>query len=494
MRWISATVVAGLLAVLPALAPAQGGEEDPRIRRQRELAEHDARIKAIIKQRQEEAKARNDRERMANPGGDSRLVDPPQPTPTNEVGTNIEEAPRVATPVGEGNPAVTRTGEQGRAGHAKGATLLYYNFPTDRHPRQLDTIVKDGDQFISEVVLLNQEGATIDSLSLALSYDKRFFKPVKVFDSQIRRYSSQEPEFCRDDRLGMLTYRIELDRPYALKEHTPLTVIWQALRPTSYSSLNFLFEADGYSSDSPLTAVTARDKNILGVGFDPIDGVLGGGVTVEPRERKARRQLQGKEEELREMFLGDVGARTYAGLTIEPPQAPIHVGDVFPVEVRLRNPEGALIDSVDFMLEWDPRAFEAVDKDRGNWIRRGINGHDGPFVKDFPFESLNYNEALNERGTMRYSASMTDGRALPSSAFVVLYLRAKRPTDGSTLRFLRSRPGEPQLTSLRHVGYEVSDLAPPLTKASANISVLPAPPGYQPVDASAPPPPAGGEQ
>lgn len=486
MRWIAAILVAGVLSLAPSFACAQEKEEDPRVRRQRELAEHDARIKAIIKQRQEEAKARNDRERMATPQGDSRLVDPAQATPSSEVGT-MEEAPRITQ--SGGGEQTRQGGEPGRSGHAKGATLLYYNFPTDRHPRQLDTIVRDGEQFPSEVVLLNQEGATITDLSLALSYDKRFVKPVKVFDSQIRRYSSHEPDFCRDDRLGMLTYRLALDRPYSLKEHTPLTIIWEALRPTSYSALGFQFEADGYTNDRPMTAVMAGDKNILGVGFDPIDGVLSGGITIEPRERKARKQLQGKEEELREVFLGDVGARTYAGLSIEPPTSPIRVGDVFPVEIRLRNPEGALIDSVEFMLEWDPRVFEAVDKDRGNWIRRGINGNDGPFTKDFPFDSLNYNEAVNQRGTLRYSASMMEGRALPSSTFVVLYLRAKQAASDTPLRFLRSRPGEPQLTSLRHIGYEVSDLAPPLTRASARLEVLPAPAGYQPVDASAPPRP-----
>jgi len=445
--------------------------EDPNVARERNLREHDQKIREIIRKRQEEAKQRSAREAAANqtqqqasqPAGEASLA---------EIGGAIEVTENATPPSNE------------KRGRALGATMLYYNFPTLRSEYQLDTIVKAGQEFVSEIILLNDAEAPITGVSLALSYDKRFVEPVKIFDSQTRKFASDTPEFRIDARSGVIYYDIDFSAPVSMIEQTPLRIIWRATRPTSHCALNFVF--DSYESDPevPLTAVWAGERNILGLGFDAVDGVLGGGVTIESDDSTTRNRLQGKASELREIYLGEVGAHSDAGLAIVPPRESIQVGDIIPIQLRLSNPSGTMIDSIDFMLEWDPTVFRMVDRDRGNWVKRGINAHDGPYVRDFPFDTIKYNEVRNDRGTLRYSASLTEGQTLPSGTFVTAYLKAIRPTDGTSIRFLRSRPGEPNLTSIRYFGYDISQLSAPLSVPNIQVRVLNPPPGYTPMDAS----------
>ncbi len=445
--------------------------EDPRVTRDRNLKEHDQKIREIIRKRQEEAKQKAAREAAASNQVQNSEAEPTGEASLADVGGAIEVTSS-ETPSNE------------KRGRALGATMLYYNFPTPRTEYQLDTFVKTGQEFISEVVLLNDAEAPLDRLSLALSYDKRFVEPVKVFDSEIRKFSDEAPEFRVDSRAGVLYYDIKFSKPVAMISMTPLRIIWKASRPTSHCTLNFVFETDESDPDVPLTAVWAGERNILGLGFDAIDGVLGGGVTIEADDSGGHRRLQGKASDLREVYLGEVGAHSDAGLAIVPPDGPIQIGDIIPVQIKLANPGGTLVDSIDFLLEWDPQVFRMVDRDRGNWVKRGINAHDGPYTRDFPFDTIKYNEVRNDRGTLRYSASLTEGRTLPSGTFVTAYLKAIRPSDETAIRFLRSRPGEANLTSIRYFGFEISLLEAPLSVPNIRVKVLNPPAGYVPFDAS----------
>lgn len=457
-------------APVSAQEDEQPPPENPGEVRERNLKEHDQKIREIIRKRQEEAKEKAVREAAAN-----NSTPPPQQTEASleDVGGAIVIDPNSQTPP-----------SNEKKGRALGGTMLYYNFPTPRDEHQLDTIVKTGQEFVSEIVLLNDAEAPIDGLSLALSFDKRFIEPVKVYDSQIRKFSEVPPTFRVDARAGVVYYDIRFLKPITMIEQTPLRIVWKAARPTSHSTLNFVFETDESDPAVPLTAVWAGERNILGLGFDHIDGVLGGGVTIEPNETSTRHRIQGKASDLREIYLGEVGAHSEAGLVITPPAESIQVGDIIPIQIRLSNPSGTLVDSIDFMLEWDPLVFRMVDRDRGNWVKRGINAHDGPFTRDFPFDTIKYNEVRNDRGTLRYSASLTEGRTLPSGTFVTAYLKAIRPADKSSIKFLRSRPGEANLTSIRYFGFDVSSLEAPLSVSNVHVRVLNPPAGYTPTDAS----------
>ncbi|MDX2176462.1 MAG: cohesin domain-containing protein [Candidatus Sumerlaeia bacterium] len=460
-RILAATALALAAALTPAAAQVvqreAGDTPVPRtvLRKDEKMREHERRIREIIRQRQDEARKRAEAERAVQPPGD--------------------------VPVAEATPADAPPDAAPKEARALGAVMLYYNFPEPESPRQLDTAVRSGQEFVSEVVMLNDAAADITGVRLALAYDKRFLEPVRVFDSQLRPLLAEEPSFEIDSREGVVYYTATLRSPLSATEFVPVRVLWKALRPTSYTNLNFVFQTESREG-SELTAVLQDERNILGVGFDPIDGVLGGGVVVDPPEGRERR-LQGKADELRAMYLDTIAAHANAGLVLRGPKESPRTGDIFPVEVALNNPEGTLIDSVDFTLSWDPTALELVDADRGNWIRRGINANDGPFRADYPFNYFKSNEGRNDRGQLRYSAGMTEGASLPTGTFAVVYFRALRPTTGTMVEFLRSRPGEANLTSIRYFGYEIGDLGEALSRTAVALGIANAPEGHTPVDA-----------
>lgn len=432
-------------------APEQ--EKSTRQSREERIKAHEERIREIIRQRQEEAKKRA------------------------EERAKIEEAAKPP----EGG-AITSTGGGETQARALGAVLVYYNFPTPRHPNQLDTVVRAGSEFLSEIVVMNTSQSGIRHVRLALTYDKRFLKPVKIFDTKLRAEADIPPTISIDERSGVIHYNAALKNPIDLQELTALRIVWKALRPTAATPLNFAFSPEE-KADEPHTAILAgaEGKNILGVGFDAIDGVLGANVTIEEDPATAR-PMQGKQSDLKQMYLGTIGAQAKAGMIIEPTKERIHVGDVFPIHIVLNNPDGAEIDSLDFMLEYPPAILEVVDKDRRNWIRRGVNAHDGPYHATYPFDYIKLNEARNSMGLLRYSVAMTEGDSLPTGRFATVWFRALAPTNEAKVQFLRSRPGELNLTSIRYFGFEMMDLQPPVSLPVALLSIANPPAGYQPRD------------
>lgn len=459
--------VAALALAFPALAQTpegqSAGQQEPKksareIREQR-IRDHEARIREIIKTRQEEAKKRE-----AAAAEQAAVVAPVD----------------AATPGGQAE--VVGKAAESASKRASSSLLLYCNFPTAELPRQLDTYVEVGEVFLSELILYNDQQTPVDQLRLAVTYDKRFLEPVKVFDSRLRKAAKGEPRFEVHQREGILQYDVELATPVASREDTILRIQWRALRPTSQTQVNFSFSQEEDPAE-PHTAALVDGRNVLGIGSDPIDGVLGGGIVIE-QDAKGARPLQGKKEELRDMYLGAIGAHAAVGLVLVPPEEEIRVGDVFPVHVAVNNPDGTLIDSIDMMLSYDPAVLRVVDRDRGNRVRRGVNALEGPYKADFPFDYLKWNEAWNNRGLYRYSSGISDGIAFPSRPFVTVFFQAVAPAEGTEVRFLRERPGEVNLTGVRYFGFDVASLVPPLSEPLARLPIAAAPEGYEPKDAS----------
>lgn len=449
----SAMLIAALALLGSGPARAQEAQRSTRNQREERIKEHEEKIREIINQRRiaeaerKEALAQREKE-MANV---ERYLD-------------LDRSPNR---------------------RALGSVMLYCNFPTTGMPRQLDRFVTEGTQFVSEVVLLNDAIADIEELRLALNFDKRFLKPVKIFDSRIRSLLEGEPLFAVDDRDGVLRYEAKFTKPITQPEMALLTIVWEAVRPTSHTAISFVFSPEELPGVAH-TSVTSMERNILGVHFDPIDGVLSGGILIEGKETAAGSapRLQGKAEELRTMYLGSIGASSKAGLHLVAPEETIHRGDIFPVHVHLHNPLGTLVDTVDFMVSWDPERFELVDRDRLNSIRNGVNAWDGPYREDYPFDYLKANEGEVRRGLLRYSASLGDGRSLPTGTFATFFLRARQASAGSPVRFLRSRPGMPNLTSIRYFGYEIISFDQPWSIAEVTIAVANPAEGQKPVDYS----------
>lgn len=434
-----------LAALVLAIAPAPlAAQEEQQLSREERLRQHEARVREIIDQRRREQLERSQQQPEAAP----------EP---------VEEAP----PPDE---APVRLGR---------VILTSYFHKPDGEGREFDTVVRVGDRFVSDVVLQNEGATSFDRVRVALKYDKRFVRPLRLFDNEIRPYLAGDPEFRRIDRDSVLVYDARLDQPRVTRELPILRIVWEAVRPIEHTALNFVFSGTD-EDDVPDTAVFQSGRNILGDPNDPFDGVLGSSILVlRPQGNLTERPevLQGKKEELRSIYLGSIGVDSPAGIMLAGPDSPIGVGDEFTVDVMLNNPNGATIDSVSVFLKFDPKVLQVIDQDGGNWVRRGINVHDGPFRLQYPFDYHKRNEADNVRGLIHYSKGTGSALALPTGTFARVHFQAIAPTDATRVELISGRQGAVNLTALTTFGFNLFSTDPELTTPLFETVVLPEPVG-----------------
>lgn len=429
LTFATMALLAGSL-MLPDMAQAQS--------RAARLQEHERKIQEIIRER---------RARAAE----------------EEAKRRAEEAER-----GEAEPEVEPAEDTPRR---VSNVVMGLKFINDEGQSDYNIIIREGTQFVSEVYLFNVDQNPIDRVRLALDFDKRFIEPVRVFDTALRPYVAEEPEFSIDERDAIILYDATLDKPLSSPEAVLLRIMWRAVRPTAYTGIEFAFSPLEREEDAH-TAIYARGNNILGVAEDPADGVISGGLMIEVPDA-GEQMLQGKAEELREIYLGSAAADSMTGLYLLPPEnEEISVGDKFVVRVALNNPEGALIDSINFAVKYDPKVLRVVDEDRYNYIIRGINVHDGNYHRNFPWDIHRRNEARNDRGVVAYQKSLSGGSSLPSRPFADIHFMAIAPATETEISFIKRRPGEENLTSVRYFGFEKLDLGPEMSQTSFSLPIL----------------------
>lgn len=334
-------------------------------------------------------------------------------------------------------------------------------------------VVRRGEEFISEVYLFNIDANPLERIRLALKYDKRFIAPLAVFDSELRTMMSDDVTFRHDTREAILNYSGTMRQKITNTEVVVLRIQWRALRDTPYTGIDFHFDPLE-REELPHTAVFARGRNILGTDDDPMDGVLSGGLMIDlPTEEE--KILQGKAEELRELYLGSVASLEEVGLELIGPSEPPRVGDPFRVRVALNNPSGALIDALNFYVKFDPEVMEVIDVDRFNWIQRGVNVHDGPYQRYFPWDMHKRNEVRNDVGLINYQKSLSNGSSLPGRVFADIYFRAKAPANRTDIFFVKGRLSDVGNTSVRYFGFERLNLGSELSQPEVIMTILPAP-------------------
>lgn len=453
-RLLTLALLAACLAAAPWRAGAQDAPADTtNVDREARLKAHEERVKAILEERRKQ-----------------RL----QETPVATDGQPPAPAAPAATPAPQ-EPAAQDNLQ------LIGTVMLYTRFRPVNGPdsrRELDTAVRVGDRFLGEVVLKNDDGRPFDRVRVALRFDKRFMRPVRVFDAEVRPYVDGDPVFEISDRDNIIVYDARLAEPRQSKQLTVLTIVWEAVQRTEFAGLDFRF-ASGDTELAPHTAVYAEGRNILGKPDDPIDGVLGSSVLVSRREpvesTSARAEiLQGKKEELKEMYLGALGAEmNHTGIRLAGPEGPIAAGQMFDVDVELYNPRGTVLDQVRFAVKFDPEVLQVVDRDRGNWIRTGVNVHDGPFRLEYPFDYHKRNEVDNRRGIITYANSMGEGRALRSGPFARIRFKAMKPVADTRIELIAQRQGAGFLTATDYFGFPMLSFDKAFTQPELSWTISP---------------------
>ncbi|CAN5428221.1 hypothetical protein BH09SUM1_BH09SUM1_04250 [soil metagenome] len=431
--------VRALLACLAIAAMAPHALAQQIDTRSEKLREHEKKIKEIIDKRRAEAAEKEEKDKQASL----------QPV-------EIQDAP---TAPGPAKPLST--------------VVMGFKFTNEAGDSNYNSIVEDGDTFLTEVFLFNSDQNPIDKVRLALTYDKRFIEPVKVFDTTLRPYAEEPPVLHKLDRESALTYEVKLKTPIRTPEVVLLRILWKAIRPAPYTGIDFTF--DPLEREDHLhTAISAQGKNILGLEDDPADGVLSGGLMIEKAAGEST-ELQGKGEELRGQYLGSVASTETVGLQLIAPHQELRTNDVFRVRVRLNNPEGALVDALNFFVKFDPDVLEVVDADEFNYISRGVNVLDGPYHLNFPWDMHKRNEVRNESGIVNYQMSLSNGASLPSKTVADIYFKALAPTAATEIYFVKAKLSDTANTSIRYFGFERLDLEGKLSLPGVKLEILPAP-------------------
>lgn len=416
-------VLSGVVAVaMPSVVGAQPAMTQSE--RTRRLREHEKKIQEIINQRRAEREKRE-----AEEGHKATPTPPPGPEAANAP----EETPKPASSV-----------------------VMGFKFINEQGISDYNLVVNQGESFVSEVMLFNTDQNRIDRVRLSLRYDKRFITPEKIFDTSLKPYIDGEAKFSINERDSRLNYDAKLKRPLDAPQMVLLKILWKADRPTEFTGLDFNFSALEKDDDEH-TAIYVRNANILGTRDDAMDGVLSGGLMIEG-PKTAKKVMQGKEEELRKIYLGNVASDTKVGLVLTMPKGEIKVGDEFVVKVKLDNPYGAQVDALNFTVLFDPKVLRVVDKDKFNYIITGTNIHDGPYHYNFPWDMHIENDVRNDAGLISYAMSLANGGTLESRTIADIHFKAIAPAAKTEVGFVKSRPGAPNLTSVRYFGFETLDL------------------------------------
>lgn len=442
-----AAATSGETSAEPAAEPAQ---EVPKSREEK-IREHRERIRTIIQER---------REQQAK-DGDSKPGPPPAAAPPAAV-EGATEAPVVDkeqdVPAPPGAP-----GDAAPSGSdVKVNNCMLYMKP-------LDTLAVDGERFVTRVVLDNPSGQTLDKLSIALQYDPRILSCVRVFDDQFRPYVVPSPTFEDRPTQGLLYYEAVLKQPRALQKLTVLTIIWNAVRTSPYTEIEFAFADEG-----PTTSITAGGNDILGMTSDPYDGVINTSVLVKKKDTPAQTDLMNvKRKDVIDFFTGTDNPPGAIGLALGEPEKPARVGDKFDIPIELLNPNALALDMLSVYISFNPEELEVLDWDKGNWIRRGVNIYDGDRHDEYPFDYLVRNEAMNATGTIEYRVGLQRPRGLPSGRIATIRFRALKPAVDTTVKFIVRKEGEKRTTNVTLNGNDILDLNAPGSVRAVRFPIYP---------------------
>lgn len=307
--------------------------------------------------------------------------------------------------------------------------VLYF-YPSDK------SVQVGGDNFITLIVLSNPKGENFDSVFLAIKYNNAVFTPVDYENNIPSELLKTEPQVMVYKKEGILTYSVELTKPFLAVNDELLNICWKALVPQSDSPIS-LTEFQG-----KFTGLFMNNINILGDAAINNDGVIPAHITVLPENYS----LEGEEDEDVDEFASDwdmfrIGSEQVIGdgsivLALKAPETPLKVGDVFLVDIYFKNPKALPIDNIYLDIRFDPKALRVIDYDEENWITRDVNIFDGDYQEKFPFDFLIKNKVLNQTGRIIYKMGISKSDLLiQEGVMATIKFYALSPSDKTPIKF-----------------------------------------------------------
>ncbi len=248
-----------------------------------------------------------------------------------------------------------------------------------------------------------------------------------------------------DEENGLIQFSADVVSKSSEDDGLVARLYFLPVKESDNSNLSFVYTAPQIQSQGYLTALTLNGDDQLGSKYDSTDGSTGLNLRIyETLERAKRdpRVYAENESKFQEEGEGrDFGTHIY----ILPRQKQLDVGDIVEVDVYLANPNQETIDTVNLLVAYNPRVFQAIDTDE---MEPGININDEAYKTSFPFDFPVMNTVKEEKGLIDFRKQ---GYKVPVSSegvFATFRLRAVRPTKKTTFRVFLSEQGTPPTTGV----------------------------------------------
>ncbi len=406
-------------------------KDDRTLPREERIARHQKRVQLILEARQkakeEEQKKKDEEARLARQ--QQQQQQPGQPGP--------QGVPPQAVPQEQASLAPA-------AMQISSTNILHF------YPFDINTVV--GQNFLTDMELFNPEMVGIEELRVKILFDPRYIQPIMFNDNEIHDLGKGNAKFEADLKNGEITYSKTFDTPQALEGKSLIRIAWQALKETEFTEITFDVSREN-------TALIVMGEDVLGAPSEKGDGIIPTGVIISPEQTSLQGSFQ-VDSAFDTMFSKRPPLEQSQNITLslETEASVIQAGEIFDVSVILNNAEGAVFDKLSLYIRFDPRHIKVVDWDEKNWIKKGINIHDGFARRRYPFDYHIRNEADNYLGMITYSMGTSLVESFPSGMFAKIRFQALSPVEKTEVRFVQNPGSRLPATAVTSAGRDL--LAP----------------------------------
>lgn len=442
--------------------------------RQQRIQEHQERMRKIMEAGKQRQQAEEQQQQAGSPpaapgqpvapGQPGQRPAPGQPVPQGvQPGQALPTGPiqsvRMTPPVQQATPTPAAAPQTARS---ESRTIMLF------HP--LDSLVKVGDQFATDLVAETKEGE-VDEISVFIRYPRHVLSPLALDHSSLDPFVKDKLDYEFNPDEGTIYLRAKLAKPTRFAQSQIASIVWEALEENEGAVISYEFGKAPYT-----TGLYLRGTDLLGTLPGAEDGVIRTTVqVVGPVRKPTITELEGKDLMIgaRPPAVHDDRPEARVKLDLRGPTRPIKAGEIFDVGLYVINPAEKRMDRLRVYLQFDPKLLQVVDYDTGNVVTRGINIHDADALEQFPFDYFRYNYADNTKGNIVYEVSASSNNVRGAGRLATIRMKALQETPRAELVMVQNAEGLSPTTAVSFLGESLmpGDAAPARAQAVQGIAM-----------------------
>lgn len=249
-----------------------------------------------------------------------------------------------------------------------------------------------------------------------------------------------------DPKKGVIEFSVKVKNGGSKEGGEVINLNFLPLREVQ-TTISFLFTdpQTEKGEKAALTSLTLANNDQLGSRFSPTDGVINLDLQIYETLEKSRSPMKVKKAGGEDADEGEDKDSYETKLSLVPRQSTINVGDTVDVDVVVANPNKEVFDTVDLLIAYNPRIFEALD---GDDFSSGVNIADQEYKERFAFDFPFLNTIDVEKGIIDYRKKSMRKPVREQGVLATIHLRAIRPTTKTTFRMFINETGEEPTTGL----------------------------------------------